>query len=35
MIEIKGVNKHYGQVQVLKNCTTAVGLGQINADQDR
>lgn len=29
MIEITGVTKYYGQFEVLKNCTTKVGKGEI------
>ncbi|MGD9803083.1 MAG: amino acid ABC transporter ATP-binding protein [Hyphomicrobiaceae bacterium] len=29
MIEIKNVSKAYGKVQVLKNCTTSVGKGEV------
>jgi glutamate/aspartate transport system ATP-binding protein len=29
MIEIRGVSKSYGAVQVLKSCTTSVGAGEV------
>jgi glutamate/aspartate transport system ATP-binding protein len=29
MIEIKNISKHYGQIQVLKNCSTRVAKGEV------
>jgi glutamate/aspartate transport system ATP-binding protein len=29
MIEIKSISKHYGQMQVLKNCSTSVAKGDV------